>query len=55
MAPFRCDPSSGFQPTPHSISLKSCMVVLSMTFRLRMLKPFNGLSEINGWYSFKSS
>jgi len=42
-------PSSGFRPTPRSISLKSWMVVLSMTFRLRMLKPFNRLSEINGW------
>ena len=55
MPPFRRDPSSGFRPTPRSISLKSWMVVLSMTFRLRMLKPFNRLSEINLWYSFKSS
>jgi hypothetical protein len=55
MPTFRRDPSSGFRPTSRSIPLNSWMVVLSMTSRLRMLKRFNRLFEINDWYSFKSS
>ena len=44
--PFFRPPSSRLRPTPRRISLNNWIVLLSIIFRLRMLRPFNRLSEI---------